>query len=121
MYASASDVQANLGRPLTEPEKAQTRLWISWAESMIAERMGSLDLLNPVTVQRVIVEAVTVRLRQPDPVVQVQTSVDDTSTSRTYTRSTGMIEITEQMWAELGWYSGGAFTVAPYGAPDARR
>ena len=119
MYAIASDVATNLGRPLTQAEEAQAAQWIGWAESTIQRRLGNLAQLDPDTLNMVIVEAVSRRLRMPEPVSQVSVSVDDANINKTYQKATGLIDILPEWWAALGWVESGAFSVTPYGAPDA--
>ena len=118
MYAIASDVATNLGRSLTQAEEAQAAQWIGWAESTIQRRLGDLAQLDPDTLYRVIVEAVSRRLRMPEPVTQVSVSVDDANVNKTYQKATGLIDILPEWWAALGWVESGAFSVTPYGAPD---
>ena len=118
MYAIASDVATNLGRSLTQAEEAQAAQWIGWAESTIQRRLGDLAQLDPDALNMVIVEAVSRRLRMPEPVTQVSVSVDDANVNKTYQKSTGLIDILPEWWAALGWVESGAFTVTPYGAPD---
>ena len=118
MYAIASDVATNLGRPLTQAEEAQAAQWIGWAESTIQRRLGNLAQLDPDTLNMVIVEAVSRRLRMPEPVSQVSVSVDDANINKTYQKATGLIDILPEWWAALGWVESGAFSVTPYGAPD---
>lgn len=119
MYATASDVETNLGRSLSTSEAAQVAQWIVWAESTIQRRLGDLGALDPDTLNMVIVEAVSRRLRMPEPVTQVSVSVDDANVNKTYQKSTGLIDILPEWWAALGWVESGAFSVTPYGAPDA--
>ena len=118
MYAIASDVATNLGRSLTQAEEAQAAQWIGWAESTIQRRLGDLAQLDPDTLNRVIVEAVSRRLRMPEPVTQMSVSVDDANVNKTYSKATGLIDILPEWWAALGWVESGAFSVTPYGAPD---
>ena len=119
MYATTAEVATNIGRPLSAAETEQTILWIGWAERTIAARMGELESLNFDTLNMVIVEAVTARLRSPEPVTQVDIQVDDANVSKRFQRSSGLIEILPEWWAALGWSgSAGAFTVTPYGAAD---
>lgn len=118
MYAIASDVATNLGRSLTQAEEAQAAQWIGWAESTIQRRLGDLAQLDPDTLNMVIVEAVSRRLRMPEPVSQVSVSVDDGNVNKTYSKATGLIDILPEWWAALGWVESGAFSVTPYGAPD---
>ena len=126
MYADTNEVAANLGRPLTVAEQAQAQVWIGWAEGAIAQRMGDLELIEFDVLNMVIVEAVTRRLRSPEPVTQVDIQVDDGRVSKRYERSSGLIEILPEWWARLGWTdSSGAFSVTPYTpaitVPDAWR
>ena len=126
MFASNAEVAANLGRPLTVPEQAQVEVWIVWAEATIAQRMGDLDQIEYGVLNMVIVEAVTRRLRSPEPVMQVDIQVDDGRVSKRYERSSGLIEILPEWWAQLGWTdSSGAFSITPYAptitVPDAWR
>lgn len=119
MYATAAEVATNIGRPLSATEAGQATLWIGWAERTIAARMGDLTLLDFDVLNMVIVEAVTARLRSPEPLTQVDIQVDDASVSKRYQRSSGLIEILPEWWVALGWPgSSGAFTVSPYGAAD---
>ena len=118
LYATASDVATNLGRSLSTAEAAQVAQWIGWAESTIQRRLGDLAQLDPDTLNMVIVEATTRRLRMPEPVTQVSVSVDDANVNKTYQKATGLIDILPEWWAALGWVEAGAFTVTPYGTPD---
>ena len=115
MYASAADVATNLGRPLTAAEARQADLWIDWAESTIARRLGDLSALDPNAVSMVVTEAVTARLRAPEPLTQVDVQVDDGSVSKRYQKSTGLIEILPEWWEALGWAGAeGAFSITPH-------
>ena len=124
MYASASDVATNVGRPLSAPEAAQVDQWIKWAQATIRRRLGELAELDPNALNMVIVEAVTRRLKMPEPVTQVSVSVDDANVNKTYQKSTGLIEILPEEWAALGWVDStprAAFAVRPHYEPDCRR
>ncbi|MGJ8498426.1 MULTISPECIES: hypothetical protein, partial [Bacteria] len=79
---SQSDLEANLGRPLTDAEARQAELWTEWAEATIARRTGGLDQLDQDMLRMVLVESVSARLRRPDPVTQVSVRVDDASVMR---------------------------------------
>ena len=116
---TAAEVAANLGRPLIEAETAQVGLWIGWAEATIERRLGDLTTLDQPTLRMVVTEAVTRRVRMPEPLTQISTSVDDASVAKTYQRSSGLIDILPEWWEALGWVDSGAFSVIPYGAPDA--
>lgn len=103
MYATPNEVAMNIGRPLSTAESLQVAQWITWAESTIQRRLGDLGALDPDTLNMVIVEAVTRRLRMPEPVSQVSTSVDDGNVNKTYQKATGLIDILPEWWAALGW------------------
>lgn len=114
---SQSDLEANLGRPLTDAEARQAELWTEWAEATVARRTGGLDQLDQDMLRMVLVESVSARLRRPDPVTQVSVRVDDASVMRSYAASTGLIEIRPEWWEALGVVETGAFSVSPYGEP----
>lgn len=119
MTASVDQVQANVGRTLSVPERAQVELWLGWASQTIARRMGDLTALDQPTLEMVLVEAVSRRLRNPEGVTQETVTVDDATVSRTRgTAASGLIDILPEWWEALGWQVGGAFSVRPYGAPD---
>ena len=103
MTITARDVEINLGRLLSPSENQQVGQWIAWAEATIAARMGNLDALDQDALGMVITEAVTARVRNPEPVSQSTISVDDGSVSKTYRRSSGLIEILPEWWTALGW------------------
>ncbi len=103
MYATPNEVATNIGRPLSSAESLQVAQWITWAESTIQRRLGDLGALDPDTLNMVVIEAVTRRLRMPEPVSQVSTSVDDGNVNKTYQKATGLIDILPEWWAALGW------------------
>ena len=120
MYATASDVATTLGRSLSTAEAAQAAQWIGWAESTIQRRLGDLAQLDPDTLNMVIVEAVSRRLRMPEPVTQVSVSVDDGNVNKTYQKATGLIDIQPEWWAALGWVDAPSMvTFRPLFDPDA--
>ena len=120
MYATASDVATNLGRSLSTTESAQVAQWIGWAESTIQRRLCDLALLDPDILNMVIVEAVSRRLRMPEPVTQVSVSVDDGNVNKTYSKATGLIDILPEWWAALGWVDAPSMvTFRPLFDPDA--
>lgn len=116
MYATTAQIATNLGRPLSPDEEAQALLWIEWTEATIAKRKPLIEL-DVATLSMVIVEAVTRRLRMPDAVSQMSVTVDDATVSRSFQRSSGLIDILPEWWSALGLAAstGGAFTVTPYG------
>ena len=120
MYATASDVATDLGRSLTQAEEAQAAQWVGWAESTIQRRLGDLGALDPDTLSMVIVEAVSRRLRMPEPVTQVSVSVDDANVNKTYSKASGLIDILPEWWAALGWVDAPSMvTFRPLFDPDA--
>lgn len=115
MFASADEVAANLGRSLTTAEYKQVEVWIGWAESTIKARLGNLLLLDADMLNMVVTEAVSRRMRMPEPVSQVSVTVDDGTVSKTYQRATGLIEILPEWWEALGWSgSSEGFSITPY-------
>ena len=127
MYATAGEVSAHLGRPLTPAEDAQVDMWIGWLESDIIERFPNHSALNATLLQRAIVESVAAYMRNPDDATQVSEdiSVDDGrwQRSRRYQSSTGRVELLPHWWARLGWVEPSvrqAFSVRPHYAPGAR-
>ena len=125
MYATAGEVSAHLGRPLTPAEDAQVDMWIGWLESDIAERFPDHSTLSATLLQRAIVESVAAYMRNPDDATQVSEdiSVDDGrwQRSRRYQTSTGRVELLPHWWARLGWVdpgSSGIRTLTPYFEPD---
>lgn len=103
MFAQPSDVAVNIGRSLSATESAQVSMWIEWGEATIARRMGSLVDLDHDALRMVLTEAVTARLRSPEPVTQVSVQVDDANVSKSFKRSSGLIEILPEWWDALGW------------------
>ena len=120
--ATSDDVEMNLGRPLSEAARVQVDRWIDQASRLIERRARqfgrTLESLDEFAVLDAITEAVTRRVRQPEPVSQVSVQVDDGTVSKTYTRSTGLIEISPDSWADLGLVQRGAFTIRPTYHPD---
>ena len=125
MYATAGEVSAHLGRPLTPAEDAQVDMWIGWLESDIIERFPDHSILSATLLQRAIVESVAAYMRNPDDATQVSEdiSVDDGrwQRSRRYQTSTGRVELLPHWWARLGWVDpsdSGIRTITPYFDPD---
>ena len=127
MYATADDVAAHLGRPLTSDEATQIALWIGWLESDIIERFPNRSTLSAALLQRAIVESVAAYMRNPDDATQVSEdiSVDDGrwQRSRRYQTSTGRVELLPHWWTRLGWVEPSVrqvFSIRPHYVPDAR-
>lgn len=117
-------------RPLTDAEQALVALWVDWvfADVYAAAAAAGMDPhgLDPTQLDRFVIESVLYRLAHPDDATQVDVQVDDARVSRRYSSSTGQFVYQAEWW---GWLdipapvrageNRGAFTVTPYGAPDA--
>lgn len=102
MAVTWQNVQTATGRTLTSTEQAQATMWIQDARTIISNRavreQTTLDQLDQPTLDLVVREAVTARIKRPDGAKQVSISVDDGQVSRTYETATGQIEITDTWW-----------------------
>ena len=106
------------------PTEAQWEMWINDALMLIQVRVDSIDPVPTVDQARldyVIRESVVAQVRRPDDATQVTVSVDDGSTSRTYSSSRGRVTMSDEWWALLGLSSagGGVFAVDTYGTVSA--
>lgn len=115
---SRDDVAVNLGRPLTSAEAAQADLWIATTYKLIAARFHGIGGLDQDLTDYVVTEAVSLRLRNPGGVSEMETSVDDARTVRRYSTeaSAGRIVILPEWWDMLtpsGDVTGAAFTIVP--------
>lgn len=95
---------------------AQWQMWIDDALMHVQVRVDSFDPVPDVDQARldyVIREAVVAQVRRPDDATQVTISVDDASTSKTYSSSRGRVEISDDWWVLLGLATatGGVFDV----------
>lgn len=121
MTVSIDDVATTLLRPTPPNGSLEANAWAMWiddAERQIEARLGPLDELDPATLAYVVREAVALKVKRPDPVLKVDVTVDDASTSKTYEKSSGHVAILEEWWAMLtpaddGYR--GAFTINPFG------
>lgn len=115
-------IATTLGRPLTDAESAQARLWLTQAKVLIRNRLGDLDGLDQDALTLVLVEVVVARLRRPDPLATSssrQVSIDDGSvqTTTAYERASGQLDILDWMWELLTpKVPSGAFTIRLSGA-----
>ena len=115
---AALDIIRNL-RTLSDAEAAAVSLWEQWVQSDIeaAARHAGRDpyQLDPVQVERFVIEACLYRLQHPDDATQVDVAVDDASVSRRYTSSTGQLTYLPAWWGWLGLpdpsVPAGAFTI----------
>lgn len=119
MAVTPADIAATLVRSAPAggtPEFVAWTLWINDARLIIGERLGDVSQLDQAVLDYVVREAVAAKARQPDPVTKVDVKVDDASTSKTYERSVGRVEITDEWWAMLTPTTAdvaGAFTINP--------
>jgi hypothetical protein len=116
-----SDVAVTLGRSAPADGSAEFNQWALWigdAENLIFDRLGDLSLLNQANLAYVVREAVALKVKNPDPIVQTTTSVDDGSVSKRYEKAGGHIHITEAWWAMLtpntDDNAGSAFSITPW-------
>lgn len=111
---TADQIEVSLGRPLTLAERDQAQMWIDGAALIIGQRFA-LSSLDPAALDFVITEAVTLRFRNPDGVLQRDVQIDDGRVSRRFSHSTGQITILPEWWALLAPSLGddGAFSFGP--------
>lgn len=103
------------------PTESQWDMWVGDALMLVQARVDSIDPTPTVDQARldyVIREAVVAQVRRPDDATQVTVSIDDGSTSRTYSSSRGRVSMTDEWWALLGLASasGGAFDIDTVGS-----
>lgn len=125
MAVDPIDVAVELG--MAAPSAIQQQQFLSWInQARLILRigdgshagLGSLDAVDQDVLDYVVLQSVVAHARHPGSEVQVSTSVDDASVSRTYQRGQGRVVIADELWAMLVPTVSGAFTVSPYGAPD---
>lgn len=122
-YATVTDVQARLGRPLTDPERELAAVLLDDAESLIRARMPDLDdwiAIGPVRRRLVVMieaNAVVRVLRNPGGYTS-ETAGDYSYTIDTRAAA-GYLTIPDADWALLGLNTG-AFTITP-ALPHPRR
>ncbi len=118
MPVTPDDIAVALGRTAPDqdsPEYAQWEMWISDAQMLIAARLGDLEDLDQARLTYVIREAVVAHVRKPDDATQVDISVDDARSSRTYRSSKGRVTIIDEWWDLLSPSdrTAGAFSITP--------
>ena len=123
-FATPSDVEARLGRDLTDAETTQAVAYLDDVEAEISSRLGDLDSLTTDTTFLALlvrVEATAAKrvFLNPGGIRQHSESVDDYSQSDTYdtTISTGGLYVSDAEWVLLGGGSAGsgAFSVLAAG------
>ena len=113
------DVGDNLGRTLTSAETVQAEKWIASTLTIIATRLGDTTLLDQDVLDLVVLEAVSLRMKNPDGVTQREVAVDDGRVSTRWEKATGQINILPEWWELLTPVrESGAFTVRPSYEPD---
>lgn len=118
MPVTPTTIAVALGRAAPEPGSVieqQWDMWIDDAHMLIDARRAELgvDSVSATALEYVVREAVVSQVRRPDDATQVTVSVDDASTSRTYSSGRGRVQIVDEWWALLGLTSpnDGAFSV----------
>lgn len=123
MWATLTDVQTRLGRPITSADEvAQVNAWVADVEALILAR---LPLLAPGTegapslavVQMVVANAVIRKVKNPDG--KVSEGVDDYQYRYNEQTRKGELFLTVEEWSLLTPASASsAFSIRPYGASD---
>lgn len=106
------------------PKEAQWGMWIEDALMLVQTRADSITpapTVDQAKLDYVIREAVVAQVRRPDDATQVTVSVDDGSSSRTYSSSRGRVAVLDEWWALLGLSSagGGAYAIDTVGSVSA--
>lgn len=94
--ATVVDVEASLGRTLTDEETVQAAVWLDDAEMQIRLRLGDVSLLDQQALAYVEREAVVLKLRNPDG--KQQEAIDDYSYRRYDANARGQVYITQDWW-----------------------
>lgn len=109
MAVTPADIAVALGRTAPAPGSLESDQWLLWIGDAIraiqrrAERLGvDFMSLNSLDVDYVVRESVVAQVRRPDSATQVTVSVDDASSSRTYSTGTGRVTILDEWWDLLG-------------------
>lgn len=115
-YATYSDVETRLGRPLSTEEQTQATTLLADAEILIKARIPDLadkiaeNEIDTATVVMVEASAVVRLMRNPDGFIAE--SDGDYSYQKDKRLATGALSILEHEWALLG-ISKGIFLIAP--------
>lgn len=123
MTVTWRDVQATLGRTLTQAQQIQADKWIQQARVIIGARAmregTTIEDLDQDALDMVITEAVADRAKRPDDATEITVKVDDGQTTRRYESSSGQIEIRGEWWELLfPATTSGAFSITPSYVPD---
>ena len=121
-YATASDVEARLGRTLTALETTQVEAWIADLEAQIEVRVPALPAaidagtISAALVKAIIAGAVKRAADNPKGLKSLTVAVDDWSKTEVSGGSTtDILFLTDDEWTYLlPGSSGDAFTIRPY-------
>lgn len=107
MTVAVADVAVELGRPTpTSPVLEQWQSWIDRAYRLIEARLGTAAYaaLDPAILDDVVLMAVVEHVRgwRESSASRYTVSVDDASTTRQYEKSSGLLEIPDDLWPLLG-------------------
>ncbi len=98
----------------------QYQSWIYQATFLIGKRLD-LGTLDPDDVDYVVLQSVVQHARHPGNEVQMSTSVDDASVSRTFRSGAGRVVIPDDLWGVLDpdlTATSGVGSFRMHGAPD---
>lgn len=117
MTVTPDSIALALGQP--EPDATTAEQWQMWINDAILLIEARAELLHRPIHQiseapfdYAVREAVTAHIKHPDDSTQVTVSVDDATTSRSYSTSQGRVTIAPEHWALLGLQdTTGAFTI----------
>lgn len=123
MFATLSDVQARLGRPITDQaEVDQVNAWIADTDVLIRARVPDIDErvaagTPPATTMTMVVANVVIRkLKNPDG--KVQEGLDDYNYRLNENARRGELFLTDEEWSLILSTPSGAFSVRPFFEPD---
>jgi hypothetical protein len=124
MAVTPEDIAVELGRPTPAADSVEFAQWTRWigrARLLIEARLGDLTALDQAVLDEVVLLAVAAHAKNPDSATQVDVRVDDASTSRRYSTSSGSVLILDEWWALLDpdlVDSSGVGSTQMYGEPD---
>lgn len=122
-YATATDVEARLGRTLTAPERTQVEAWLTDLEEKIKAQIPTLDdaILEgnptPALVKAVVAGAVKRAADNPKGLKSLTVAIDDYSRTEVPAEVTAeILFLSDDDWnLLLPGSSGDAFTIRSYG------
>ncbi|MDY6054348.1 hypothetical protein [Micrococcus sp.] len=122
------DVEARLGRVLTDSESGQVEAWIQDLDALVASRIPDLvtrgvsSKCDRGVLRFVYAQAIRRLLLNPEGLRQYTESIDDYSLTKTVDSSvsSSALYLTDDEWALLSpAIADGAFSIRAVGAPDA--